>query len=95
MFWWGERERARRGGVDCGDYGGVVLEFVKVLVCGCAGEREGVRKEGIVWAEGEVGDYVGEVEFCRPLVTIREYVGRTYGRGGDACRIPCSRGRGR
>lgn len=51
-------------GVDCGDDGEVVLEFIEV-VFGCGdGVVEGVDEGGVVGAEGELLDVVGEVEGC-------------------------------
>ena len=56
------RRWRRRAGVDCGDDGEVVLEFVEVGVCGCVGAVEGVQEGRVEGAEGEFVDDVGEVE---------------------------------
>lgn len=49
-------------GVDGGDDGEVVLEFVEVVFGGGDGVVEGVDEGGVVGAEGELLDVVGEVE---------------------------------
>lgn len=41
-----------------------VLEFVVVAWCFGDGFVERVEEAGVVWAEGEFGDHVGEVERC-------------------------------
>lgn len=50
------------GGVDGGDDGEVVLEFVEVAVGGGEGVVEGVGEGGVEGAEGELVDVVAEVE---------------------------------
>lgn len=44
-----------------------VLEFVVVVGCFGDGFIERVEETGVVWAEGEFGDHVGEVECCIAL----------------------------
>lgn len=41
------RRRGGGAGVDCGDDGEVVLEFVEVGVCGRVGAVEGVEEGGV------------------------------------------------
>lgn len=66
---YGFEEGDERGvvGVNGGDDGEVVLEFVEVVVGGgCYGDGvvEGVDEGGVVGAKGELADDVGEVEGC-------------------------------
>lgn len=56
--------RVRGAGVDGGDDGAVVLEFVEVFGGGGVGFVEGVEEGGVEGAEGELVDGVGEVECC-------------------------------
>ena len=49
-------------GVDCWDEGEVVLVAVEVVGGAGYGVGKGVMEGVVVWAEGEVRDYVGEVE---------------------------------
>ena len=60
----GGRQRRRGGGtgVDGGDDGEVVLEFVEVVVRGGGGAVEGVEEGRVEGTEGEFVDDVGEVE---------------------------------
>lgn len=61
----GGGEEGGRGGrerIDCRDDGEEVLEFLEVCVCCGDGAIEGVNEGGVKGAEGEFGDYVGEVE---------------------------------
>lgn len=53
-----------RAGIDCWDYGAVVLVFEEVFGCYGVGFVERVEEGGIEGAEGEFVDYVGEVECC-------------------------------
>jgi hypothetical protein len=61
---YGFEEREQRGivGVDGRDDGKVVLEFVEVVFGGRDGVVEGVDEFGVVRAEGQLLDLVGEVE---------------------------------
>lgn len=59
----GRRRRGGRGtGVDGGDDGEVVLEFVEVVVRGGGGAVERVEEGRVEGTEGEFVDDVGEVE---------------------------------
>lgn len=60
----GFEEGEERGvvGVDGGNDGEVVLELVEVFFGGGDGVVEGVDEGGVVGAEGELLDVVGEVE---------------------------------
>jgi hypothetical protein len=70
----GFEEGEERGvvGVDGGDDGDVVLEFVEVVFCCGDSVVERVLEGGVVWAEGELGDTVGEVECCNVLLAITQ-----------------------
>lgn len=68
-------------GVDCWNDGEEVLEFVEV-VGGCGdGAVEGVEETGVEGAEGEFGDYVGEVESFA-FISISSTMGEDVGWGG-------------
>ncbi len=58
----GRRRRGGGAGVDCGDDGEVVLEFVEMGVGGGVGAVEGVEEGRVEGSEGEFVDDVGEVE---------------------------------
>ena len=71
----GLEEGQQRGvvGVDGGHDGEVVLELVEVIFGGGNGIVEGVDEGGVVRAEGELLDVVGEVEACEfALVCLLE-----------------------
>ena len=57
------------GGVDGGDDGEVVLEFVEVIGGGGDGVVERVGQGGVEGAEGKLVDVVGEVERCCKTVS--------------------------
>ena len=61
-------ESFRVGRVYCGDDGEVVLEFLKVLVGGCACVVEGVVEAWVEGTETQFVDLVGEVECCEYCV---------------------------
>ena len=58
----GDGGRGARDGVDGGYYREEVLEAVEVVGSTGDGAVEGVDEGGIEGAEGELGNYVGEVE---------------------------------
>lgn len=58
----GRRRGGRGAGVDGGDDGEVVLEFVEVVVRGGGGAVERVKEGRVEGPEGEFVDDVGEVE---------------------------------
>ncbi len=64
----------RRVGIDCGDDGEVILEFVEVGWGGTAGVVEGVEKLRVEGAEGELIDVVGEVEGCGNMGSSSAYL---------------------
>ncbi len=51
-------------GEDCRDDGEIVLEFVEVIGRGGGCVVERVEEVGVVGTEGQLGDYVREVEIC-------------------------------
>jgi len=51
------------GGVNGRHDAGIVLEFVEVVVCSCAGVVEWVIQPRIKGTKREFVDYVGEVEY--------------------------------
>lgn len=65
-----EGEQGGVVGVDGGYDGEVVLELVEVVFGGGDGVVEGVDQGGVVGAEGELLDVVGEVEAWRVCVSM-------------------------
>lgn len=69
---WGRVRVARAFGVDGRDHREEVLEFVVVGLAGRDGFVERVENRGVVRAEGEFGDHVGEVEIWQLISFMPE-----------------------
>jgi hypothetical protein len=71
-----KRKEAWVVGVDGGDDGEVVLEFVEVVGCGGGGGDgvvEGVGEGGVVGAKGHFADDMGEVECWKSVLVSRSH----------------------
>lgn len=69
MLWGRKTEVVCLSCVNSRDDVGVVLELIKVCISGCAGLREGVREERVIWTVGQCIHDMGEVKFWTVLVS--------------------------